>query len=69
MKRVTDRLGHDRRYALDNTRLRTEIGWAPLHRWEDGIASTVRWYQENREWWSRVLNEAHRATELLYLPR
>ena len=67
MTRVTDRLGHDRRYALDNSRITSELGWAPAHRWDDGIAETVRWYEENREWWGRVTSEAYRAAEALYL--
>lgn len=67
MTRVTDRLGHDRRYALDNTRLTTELGWRAEHAWEQGIADTVRWYQANQEWWARVLSEAYRAAEALYL--
>ncbi len=67
MTRVTDRLGHDRRYALDNRRIVTELGWQPTIRWDDGIAQTVRWYQENREWWGRVTSEAYRAAEALYL--
>ena len=67
MTRVTDRLGHDRRYALDNTRIVTELGWQPTIRWDDGIAQTVRWYEENREWWGRVTSEAYRAAEALYL--
>ena len=67
MTRVTDRLGHDRRYALDYTRISSELGWHAEHRWEAGIASTIRWYQEGREWWGRVTSEAYRAAEALYL--
>ena len=67
MTRVTDRLGHDRRYALDNNRITSELSWKPVHNWNDGIAATVRWYQENREWWTRVTTEAYRAAEALYL--
>jgi len=67
MTRVTDRLGHDRRYALDNTRLVSELGWRAEHSWAQGIAETVRWYQANPQWWERVLNEAYRAAEALYL--
>jgi len=67
MTRVTDRLGHDRRYALDNRRLTTELGWQPEIRWDDGIAATVRWYEGNRAWWERVTSEAYRAAEALYL--
>jgi dTDP-glucose 4,6-dehydratase len=67
MTRVTDRLGHDRRYALDNGRITRELGWEPTIRWDEGIAHTVRWYEENREWWGRVTSEAYRAAEALYL--
>lgn len=67
MTRVTDRLGHDRRYALDNRRIVSELGWQPTIGWDEGIAQTVRWYQENREWWGRVTSEAYRAAEALYL--
>ncbi len=67
MMRVTDRLGHDRRYALDNSRLTTELGWHAEHSWDQGIADTVRWYQASRDWWGRVTSEAYRAAEALYL--
>lgn len=67
MTRVTDRLGHDRRYALNNGRITNELGWRPTIRWDEGIAQTVRWYQDNREWWGRVTSEAYRAAEALYL--
>jgi dTDP-glucose 4,6-dehydratase len=46
---VTDRPGHDRRYAIDNTKLRTELGWAPAWTFERGLDATVRWYVEHRE--------------------
>lgn len=49
---VTDRPGHDKRYAIDWTKLRTELGWEPSFRdFESGIAATIRWYQENEDWW------------------
>ncbi|MEF2253806.1 dTDP-glucose 4,6-dehydratase [Microbacterium schleiferi] len=49
---VTDRPGHDKRYAIDWTKLRTELGWEPSFRdFESGIAATIRWYQENEGWW------------------
>jgi dTDP-glucose 4,6-dehydratase len=67
MSRVTDRLGHDRRYALDNTRIVTELGWRPNRPWQAGIAETVDWYQANRDWWMRVTTEAYRTAEALYL--
>ncbi|MBM3844046.1 MAG: dTDP-glucose 4,6-dehydratase [Verrucomicrobia bacterium] len=67
MTRVVDRLGHDRRYALDNMRITFELGWRAEHSWDDGISATVRWFEANREWWGRVTSEAYRAAEALYL--
>jgi dTDP-glucose 4,6-dehydratase len=52
---VTDRLGHDRRYAIDSTKIQTELGWKPLHMPRDGIRETVKWYLENRQWWEPLL--------------
>lgn len=51
---VKDRPGHDRRYAIDATKIRDEIGWQPAHNFESGIASTVRWYVSNRRWCAEV---------------
>lgn len=67
MTPVIDRLGHDRRYALDNTRITRELGWRAERGWEEGLAATVRWYQEHREWWGRVKSEAYRTADSLYL--
>ncbi|HXF96006.1 MAG TPA: dTDP-glucose 4,6-dehydratase [Gemmatimonadales bacterium] len=64
---VNDRPGHDRRYAMDITRIRTELGWTPRRRLVDGLPATVEWYLTHREWWERVLNEAYRAANALYL--
>ena len=52
---VADRPGHDRRYAVDATRITTELGWRPAHRFEDGLRSTVGWYLEHRAWGEIVL--------------
>jgi dTDP-glucose 4,6-dehydratase len=51
---VTDRPGHDRRYAIDPTRISTELGWQPRHSFEQGLAATVRWYLEQQDWCQRV---------------
>ena len=51
---VTDRAGHDLRYAIDSSKLRRELGWEPAFRFEEGIEQTVRWYLENREWMGRI---------------
>lgn len=51
---VQDRPGHDRRYAIDNTKITTELGWRPAYTFERGIAETIRWYLDNREWTERV---------------
>ena len=53
---VKDRLGHDRRYAIDSSKAQRELGWAPRHRFEEGLAATVRWYVEHRPWWERVIS-------------
>ena len=64
---VTDRLGHDRRYAMDTGKLRRELSWQPSRNFERSLAETVQWYVEHRPWWDRVLSEAYRATSALYL--
>jgi dTDP-glucose 4,6-dehydratase len=48
---VADRLGHDRRYSVDATRLRAELGFEPAVPFEDGLAATVQWYRDHRGWW------------------
>ena len=47
---VQDRLGHDRRYAIDSTKIQTELGWKPLYDFDSGMDQTIRWYQENQDW-------------------
>ena len=51
---VTDRLGHDARYAIDSTKLQRELGWEPSLQFEEGIEKTVKWYLENQEWLDNV---------------
>jgi dTDP-glucose 4,6-dehydratase len=55
---VPDRPGHDRRYLLDSTKIRDELGWREDICWEDGIAQTVAWYAENRDWWEPLRDRA-----------
>jgi dTDP-glucose 4,6-dehydratase len=53
---VADRLGHDRRYAIDAAKAHRELGWAPRHVFEEALAGTVRWYQAQRPWWERIIS-------------
>ena len=64
---VTDRLGHDRRYAMDTRFIAKELGWQPRATFQTGLKDTVDWYLANRGWWERVKSEAYRATRSLYL--
>jgi dTDP-glucose 4,6-dehydratase len=64
---VTDRPGHDRRYAMDISRITERLGWRPERSFEDGLHKTVEWYLENRGWWERVRSEAYRSANALYL--
>jgi len=57
---VTDRPGHDRRYAIDATKIRRELGWQPRETFESGLARTVRWYLENAEWVGQVKSGEYR---------
>lgn len=53
---VTDRKGHDMRYAIDPTKIHNELGWLPETKFEDGLEKTVNWYLENREWWETIIS-------------
>jgi dTDP-glucose 4,6-dehydratase len=55
---VPDRPGHDRRYLLDATKIRDELGWASDHEWRQGLAETVAWYAANRGWWEPLKDRA-----------
>ncbi len=58
---VPDRLGHDRRYALDTSRIEAELGWAPRRRLDEGLAETVAWYRAHPSWWQRARRRAERS--------
>ena len=53
---VTDRKGHDLRYAIDPTKIHDELGWEPETKFRDGIKKTIKWYLENREWWETIIS-------------
>ena len=53
---VTDRKGHDQRYAIDPTKITNELGWTPKTTFDDGIKKTVAWYLENRAWWQKIIS-------------
>ncbi len=61
---VTDRPGHDARYAIDATKIGTELGWRPRHSFDSGLSDTVRWFLDNRSWWERVMSGAYRGERL-----
>jgi dTDP-glucose 4,6-dehydratase len=56
IKFVDDRLGHDRRYAIDATKIMEELGWQPKYMFDDGIKQTVDWYLQNENWWQRIIS-------------
>ncbi len=53
---VTDRKGHDMRYAIDPTKIHNELGWLPETKFEDGIVKTVQWYLDNKSWWENIIS-------------
>ena len=56
IKYVQDRPGHDRRYAIDNTKITTELGWAPSYTFEQGIKETIEWYLSHQEWMEKIVS-------------
>ena len=61
---VTDRPGHDFRYAIDCSRIEAELGWRPRESFESGLEKTVRWYLDNRPWWEAIRSGAYRGERL-----
>ena len=64
---VKDRPGHDRRYAIDSSKIQREFGWQPSYTFEQGIAETIKWYLNNQEWWKRIISGEYKEYyKLLY---
>lgn len=67
---VKDRPGHDRRYAIDSTKIRTELGWEPCYQFDEAIVRTIEWYKSNKSWWERIISgEYQKYYELQYVNR
>lgn len=58
---VKDRAGHDRRYAINATKIRTELGWSPTETWQTGLRRTVSWYLAHRHWWQPLLSQEYQT--------
>jgi dTDP-glucose 4,6-dehydratase len=65
---VADRPGHDQRYAIDATKLETELGWRAQETFDTGIEKTVRWYLDRRDWWAPLRNRVYRGERLGLIP-
>ncbi len=61
IEHVEDRKGHDRRYAIDPTKIGNELGWKPETRFEDGIKATVKWYLEHKDWWEKIVSGEYQS--------
>ncbi|MHB8930994.1 MAG: dTDP-glucose 4,6-dehydratase [Melioribacteraceae bacterium] len=67
---VKDRPGHDRRYAIDSSKIQNELGWKPSFEFEQAISDTIDWYLNNKSWWERIISgEYHKYYELQYKNR
>ena len=64
MKFVTDRPGHDQRYAIDATKIKNELGWEPEHTFDSGMAETIQWYLDNQEWWEKIRGSKYSGERL-----
>ena len=62
IKHVKDRPGHDRRYAINASKIERELGWKPMETFETGIRKTVQWYLNNSDWWEKILDGNHKLT-------
>ena len=61
---VTDRPGHDRRYAIDASKIARDLGWTPAESFESGLRKTVQWYLDNPRWWRRVQDGSYQRERL-----
>jgi dTDP-glucose 4,6-dehydratase len=61
---VADRPGHDRRYAIDSSKIENALGWRPAETFESGLAKTVQWYCENRDWWQAILSRGYQTKRI-----
>lgn len=61
IEHVTDRKGHDRRYAIDPTKIHDELGWLPATKFDDGIKATIKWYLDNEDWWQRIVSGEYQS--------
>ena len=61
---VSDRPGHDKRYAIDSSKITSELGWMPNETFDTGLLKTVKWYLSNSDWWERVLNGKYRLDRI-----
>lgn len=67
---VVDRKGHDRRYAIDPTKIHNELGWLPKTSFENGIKETIKWYLDNKEWWKTIMSgEYQNYYQKMYLDK
>lgn len=57
---VKDRPGHDKRYAIDASKLKNDLGWIPAYQFENGITKTIKWYLDNKKWWERIISEEYK---------
>ena len=60
---VADRPGHDVRYAIDASKIESELGWRPKESFESGIEKTIRWYLDNKQWWGNILNGSYQSDQ------
>jgi dTDP-glucose 4,6-dehydratase len=58
---VKDRPGHDRRYAIDSTKIQTELGWKPEFQFDSAIQKTIEWYLQNKNWWERIMSGEYQS--------